>query len=405
MPRVGAVLRVAAVPLVLLACAALAAVPALAADPAASLSGSGLLTLPDTATLAPGRFTLGLALDNRDRDPLGLDFFDYAVAWGAGLGGRTETYGRWVASRVISLPEMPVLPPPPLDLVVMSGPVPARPYYAIHPAVPYVNHRGRARLEAFVPGDVVLGVKRRLREGRGAWPALAVTAEVKAPLTKKLADLQSGSGTGAVDATARVTAQWRPGGDDIVLSAAYTRTGRPPLGDRVIVAGGGAAQGSDEPLDLPGRLDVGLAFRRRIRPRLAAVAEAATELTAGARTATVDSATPIDVVAGVQARFGAARLSLGLRYHGHALPSGQRRPSPVAGMVDVSLVDEPVLADWLRAAGFGDTVPLLRPGTQKLLAGAPAGVPLPEGSRIVPADYAVRSEHQLGFVLVWAWAF
>ena len=46
----------------------------------ASLSGSGLLTLPDTAILAPGRFTAGLAPDNRDRDPLGLDFFDYAVA-------------------------------------------------------------------------------------------------------------------------------------------------------------------------------------------------------------------------------------------------------------------------------------------------------------------------------------
>jgi hypothetical protein len=398
------------VPAVLLALLWSGARPAppttLAADPSPSLSGSGLLTLPDTATLAPGRFTVGLALDNRDRDPLGLDFFDYAVAWGAGLGGNTETYGRWVASRVVSLPELPVLPPPPLDLVVMSGPVPPRPYYAIHPAAPYVNKRGRARFEAFVPGDVVLGLKRRLGEGRAAWPALALGAEVKVPLTRKLADLQSGSGTGAVDATARLTAQWRRGRHDVVASAAYTRTGRPPLGDRLIVAGGpGAARESDQPLLLPDRLDLGLALRRRLRPRLAAVVEAATELGVGARTETVDAATPIDVVAGVQARFGAARLALGLRYHGHALPSGQRRPSPVAGLLDVSLVDEAVLADWLLAAGAGGAAPLLRAGSQRLLAGAPPGVPLPEGARVVPADYAVRSEHQVGFVMVWAWGF
>jgi hypothetical protein len=135
------------------------------------------------------------------------------------------------------------------------------------------------------------------------------------------------------------------------------------------------------------------------------VVEAATELGVGARTETVDAATPIDVVAGVQARFGAARLALGLRYHGHALPSGERRPSPVAGLVDVSVVDGAVLADWLLAAGAGGAAPLLRAGTQRMLAGAPPGVPLPEGARVVPADYAVRSEHQVGFVMVWAWGF
>jgi hypothetical protein len=383
--------------------------PPAAADPPPSLSGSGFLTVPDTATLAPGRFTVGFALDNRDRDPLGLDFFDYAVTLGAGLGGSTETYGRWVVSRVASLPEAPVLPPPPLDLVVLSGPVPPRPYYAIHPAAPYVNKRGRARFEAFVPGDVVLGLKRRLREARGGWPAFALGAEVKVPLTKKLEDLQSGSGTGAVDATARLTAQWRRGRQDLVASAAYTWTGRPPLGDRVIgVVDSGTAVAttvSDEPLALPGRVDLGLAFRRRIRARLAAIVEATTAVNVGARTATVDAATPIDVIAGLQTRFGGARLGLGLRYHGHALRSGERHPSPVAGLVDVSLVDEAVLADWLLAAGGGGSAPHLRAGSQRLLAGVPPGLPLPDGARVVPPDYAVRSEHQMGFVVVCAWAF
>jgi hypothetical protein len=358
--------------------------PATAAEPAPSLSGSGLLTLPDTATLAPGRFALGLTLDNRDRDPLGLDFFDYAVAWDAGLGGGLETYGRWVVSRVVSLPEMPVLPPPPLDLVVLSGPVPARPYYALHPAAPYVNKRGQARFTAFVPGDVVLGLKRRLRAARGPWPALALAAEAKLPLTKKTEDLQSGSGTGAFDATARLVGQWTRGGQDLVVSAAYTWSGRPPLGDR---------------------LDLGLGFRHRLRSRLAAVAEVTAAIDVGERTATVDAATAIDAIAGVQARLGSARVGLGLRYHGHALSSGERRPSPVAGLVDVSLVEQTALVEWLAAAGAGASAAHLRPGSQKLLAGVPAGLPLPEGARIVPPDYAIRSEHQLGLVAVCAWAF
>jgi hypothetical protein len=317
-----------------------------------------------------------------------------------------ETYGRWVASRVVSLPEAPVLPPPPLDLIVMSGPAPARPYYAIHQAAPYVNKRGRARLTAFVPGDVVLGLKLRLREARGVRPALAVGGEVKIPISRKIADLQSGSGTGAIDSTARLTAQWRRGRQDLMASAAYTRTGRPPLGDRVVIASEpGPARVRDQPLVLPDRLDLGLAFRRQLRPRLAAVVEAAAALDVGTRTATLDSATPIDIIAGLQARFGAARLGVGLRYHGHALPSGERRRSPLAGLVDVSLVDPAILADWLRAAGAGGAASHLRAGSQRLLGGSPPGVPLPEGARVVPTDYAVRSEHQLGFVVVWAWAF
>ena len=379
--------------------------PTTAAEPAPSLAGTGLLTLPDAATLAPGRFTLGLTLDNRDRDPLGLDFFDYAVAWGAGLGRGLETYGRWVVSRVVSLPEAPVLPPPPLDLVVLSGPVPARPYYAFHPAAPYVNKRGTARFTAFVPGDVVLGLKRRLRESRGPWPALALAAEAKLPLTKKREDLQSGSGTGALDATARLVAQWTRGEQDLVASAAYTWTGRPPLGDRLIVSGAGAASVLDEPLRLADRLDRGLGFRHPLGSRLSAVAEVTAAIDVGERTATVDAATAIDAVAGVQARLGGARLGLGVRYHGHALSSGERRPSPVAGLVDVSLVEETALLEWMAAAGAGASAAHLRAGSQKLLAGVPAGLPLPEGARIVPPDYAIRSEHQLGLVAVCAWAF
>jgi hypothetical protein len=371
-----------------------------------SLPGSGLFTLPDASTLAPGRFTLGLALDNRDRDPLGLDLFDYSLAWTAGVTRRMETYGRWTFSRVASLPEAPVLPPPHLDLVVVSGAAPERPHYAIQPLVPYVNKRGTARLSAFVPGDLVVGLKLRLAEAAGARPALALGGELKVPLSRKVADLQSGSGTGAVDGAARLTAQWRPGRYDVVASASWTWTGRPPLGDRTIAAGSGAgAQVSDVPLVLPDRLELGVGARRALSRRLAALVEVTAALDVGARTPTVDAADPIDVMGGLQARLGRARLGLGLRYHAHALSSGERRPSPVAGLIDVSGVGDEALADWLAAIGAGSAAPHLRAGSQRLVAGAPPEVAPPDGARVVPADYVVRSEHQLGFVIVWAWAF
>jgi hypothetical protein len=379
--------------------------PSSATWAAPSLAGSGLFTLPDTSTLAPGRFTLGLALDNRDRDPLGLDLFDYSLAAAAGVAPRLEAYGRWVFSRVASMPEPPVLPPPHLDLVVVSGPAPPRPHYAILPAVPYVNRRGTARFSAFVPGDAVVGLKLRLAEAAGARPALALGGEVKLPLTRKVEDLQSGSGTGAVDGTARLTAQWRPGAYDVLAAASYTWTGGPPLGDRAILSADGSAGVSDLPLVLPDRVELGVGARRALSRRLAAVVEVTTVLDVGARTPTVDAATPVDVLAGVQAHLGGARLGLGLRYHAHALPSGQRRPSPVAGLIDVTDVADGPLAGWLAAVGAGAAAPHLRPGSQRLVAGAPADVPLPDGSRVVPDDYAVRSEHQLGFVVVWAWAF
>jgi hypothetical protein len=381
-------------------------VPPSAPSPAPSLSGSGLFTLPDTSTLAPGRFTLGLALDNRDRDPLGLDLFDYSVAAVAGVAPRLEAYGRWVFSRVTSMPEPPVLPPPHLDLVVVSGPVPPRPHYAIQPAVPYVNRRGTARFGAFVPGDAVVGLKLRVAEASGARPALAVGGEVKVPVSRKVADLQSGSGTGAVDGTARLTAQWRPGAYDALAAVSYTWTGRPPLGDRAILTGAdGSAAVSDLPLVLPDRVELGVGARRELSRRLSAVLEVTTALDVGGRTATVDATTPVDVLAGIQGRFGRARLGLALRYHGHALPSGERRPSPIAGLIDMTGVGDEALADWLAAVGAAPAAPHMRAGSQRLVAGASVDVPLPEGARVVPEEYVVRSEHQLGFVVVWAWAF
>src|SRR4029079_14397803 len=102
-------------------------------------------------------------------------------------------------------------------------------------------------------------------------------------------------------------------------------TGRPPLGDRLIVSDAGAASALDQPLLLPDRLDLGLGFPHRLGPRLAAVAEVTAAIDVGERTATVDAATAIDAIAGVQARLGSARLRLGLCSPRHDAPSGGAR--------------------------------------------------------------------------------
>ena len=91
------------------------------------LSGSGLFTLPDIRTMAPGEFVVGVTVDNRDRDPLGIDLLDGALAWNVGLTRRMETYGRVVASRVVTVPgRLLPLPPPPLDLIVPASVDPPR---------------------------------------------------------------------------------------------------------------------------------------------------------------------------------------------------------------------------------------------------------------------------------------
>jgi hypothetical protein len=371
-----------------------------------SVAGSGFFTLPDARTLPPGRVVLGAAIDNRDRDPLGIDLFDLSGIFAVGLSPAVELYGDAVASRVTAMPEVPTLPPPPLDLIVGRGArAPVPPYYSVLWTVPYVNKRGTARLDDFVPGDALLGAKWRLREATGRTPALAVAGELKLPLTRDPSDLASGSGTGGVDAGVRAIAEWgtRPA---VAASVRYTRVGGPARGDREItIDGNGGATVVDRPLDLPDRVDVGIGARYTLRPGVAAVAEASASWDVGSRTPIVDATWPLDAIAGFQARAGRARFSAGLRYHAHALPSGARRPSPVAGLVDLTDVADADLGPFLEAVGAGASAPFLRRRAQRLLALDAPATALPAGARRVPADYGIRSEHQLGFVFVAAWEF
>jgi hypothetical protein len=199
-------------------------------------------------------------------------------------------------------------------------------------------------------------------------------------------------------------ADWSWERNRLIATLAYLRTGAAHLGDRVIETAPGGTTVSDQPLELADRLELALGYRRPLGTRLAIVAEAARVLDVGKRTPVTDAAPPLDVLAGAQFRWGRARFSAALRYHANAADSGRLRPSPLAGLVELTGVGAEELAGYLDGVGAAGALPYLREGAQRLIA-TDARQPLPEGARRMPASYRIRSEHQVGFVVTWAWAF
>jgi hypothetical protein len=392
----------------LLAGPAAADTPAPAPTPAAdapdvwpALLGSGLVSLQDVATLPRGRFTLNITVDNRDRDPLGLDLFDGAVTMNVGITSWAELYGRHIFSRGVAVPDTPVLPPPPLDAILPPGTsLPPRPFYSLYSPVPYVDDSGPIRFGSDIAGEALLGAKARALAQRGRRPALAGSLEVQLPLHKELKFLQAGSGTGGVDVRLGAIAEWKRAPWSFLASTGFTRVGQPAFGDRIIQWRDGRAVATDEPLVLPHRWDFGLGARRLLRRDLAAVGEVTTVFETGHRTRSLDRARPIDLLAGLQYRWKSLHATAALRHHGNALRSMKIRPSPLAGYVDVSKVSIEDFTGYLGKMGLDNGAPLLRPGTHRLLAPPLDGPELPPGSRVIPDSYRIRSEHQYGFVLL-----
>jgi hypothetical protein len=372
-----------------------------------SLSGSGLFSLPDTATLAPKHLNLDLAVDNQDRDPMRLDVVDLSTAWTLGLGRRAETYGHVVLSRAVSISPRQSFFPPPVDVVVPEGSaVPSRPYYPLYAPFPYVGRSGSSQIGRFVPGDAVFGGKFRLLAPAGARPGLALNGEIKLPMTKSLSSLQSGSGTGGTDETLRVTAEWRTRRDALVTSVGFTHVGQPPLGDRLIVfRPGGEGRTTDLPLDLANRVGLGLGVRHVLDPRAALVAEVTKTLAVGARTPAFEAAGPLDLTAGAQLRWGRFHLTMAFRYHANSVPALGTEPSPFGGLADMTAVSEPALRSYLEAIGAASALPQLRTRSEIAVAYPVDGPPLPAGAAILPPMYTVRSHGRTAYLFVWGWSF
>lgn len=377
-------------------------------DPWSGLLGSGLLTLQDTATLAPGRVGLGLSIDNRDRDPLGLDIVDGSIAVRAGATGWAEAYGQFVLNRSVAVPDTPVNPPPPLDLLVPPGTqIPARPYYSLYSPAPYLDDTGVIHFGAGQPGDALVGMKARLLTPDGARPGVALNLDVRFPLGSSLRDLQAGAGTGGVDLRTGAVAEWRWGGWSAVASSGFTRVGQPSYPDRILRVRNGLVEATDEPLVLPYRVDVGAGVRRSLGGSFALVGEVTTLFETGRRTVALDRARPVDFLIGLQARRRNLQATAALRDHRNALPPVRMRTSPLAGFVDLTGATDDATAAYLQAIGLGGAVPELRAGTHRLLVPPPAGVEaaLPAGARVIPSEYRISSEHQLGFLLVLSVSF
>ncbi len=374
--------------------------------PWGALLGGGLFTVQDTSMLPRGRFLAGVTIDNRDRDPLGLDVVDGAIAWDYGVTPRIEAYGRFIFNRSVAVPDTPVLPPPPLDEILAPGmSPPRRPYYSVYPPIPYVDDTGAEHFGAGTPGDGLVGGKVRILEQSGWRPSVAAQLELQFPIARNLRDLQHGAGTGGFDVRVNGIGQWTRGRWSYVASGAFTRVGTPPYPDRRIEWQGDAVTSTDEPLLLPHRIDIGVGARRVLRHDLAAVGEITTVFDVGRRTKIVDRARPVDVLAGLQFRKKRFRVTAALRDHMHALQSMKIQPSPLAGLVDVTAVNGVDLLQYLTRVGMRDAMPLLRLGTHRLLVPAPDGPPLPPGSRVIPPTYRIRSEHQMGFLVLWGMTF
>jgi hypothetical protein len=391
----------------LLAGAGAPAVAEDAATPWLSLSGSGLITLPGTTTLARGRISAGMTVDNQDRDPMRLDVVDVSAAWVAGLGRGLETYGHAVLSRAVAVSPRATLFPSPIDIIVPRGePVPQRPYYPQYAPIPYVNRTGRSQVGQWLPGDAVFGVKKGLRSSSGIVPALAASGEIKLPLTWGLADLQAGSGTGALDERARITAEWGGPSRSVVASMAYTRRGTPRWGDRVIVFDpAGGAQVTDLPMRLPNEMGLGLGVRQVVTPRLAIVAEATKAAQVGGHTQEFRGPGPLDVTTGAQVRWRGAALLAGVRYHVNSVPRLSQYDSPLGGLADLSQVPDAALTSYLGAIGASGAVPFLRHRGQSGLQIPDGSPPLPPGARILPADVVIQAHDQVGYFMMCAWTF
>jgi hypothetical protein len=376
-------------------------------EPWPSLNGSGLMLLQDTSTLPPKHLNAGFTIENQDRDPTRIDVLDFSLAWTYGISRRAETYGHVVTSRAVAIADRTTLLPPPLDLILPQGStIPDRPYYPLYSELPYVNRSGSSQLGRFVLGDAVFGGKVRLLSADGLRPALAVSAELKIPVTRALSKLQSGSGTGAWDETMRFTTEWRAGSRSIVASLDYTHVGAPPFGDRLILFGPGAGAGTtDLPLRLESRLGMGVGIRQVLSKRMALVAEATRSVPFGGHTLALDAAGPLDISVGTQVRWSHLFLTTGFRFHVNSVPFSRTYAMSLGGLVDLTSVSAGDLRSYLTAIGAADALPEILARRQIAVAAPAGGPPLPSGAQTLADDYVVKSHDRVAYVFAWGWSF
>lgn len=354
------------------------------------------LSFDSYGPLQPRQLRSEFYVDNHDRDPLGADVFDVGLRFRLGLGERHTLFFDAVLDRVISMPDVPPLPPPPRDVVVVGGPTPAGAFmHSFVGPYPYVDKRGTARFSAFVPGKAKVGFTRLLRSSESGH--LSASAGLIAPMSRSFESLQSGSSTGGIDFEFGVSGSQALLGGRGHARGAFVLVGSALHPDRVLTVAGSSV--AVEALDLPlgNRFDGALAWARDVRPWLTLSIEARTEKEF-APADRIDASTPVDLILGAQFRRGRFVFRVAGLRQVRALESGAARANPLGGAIDLTNVSDADLAPFLSRLGATAVAGQFRGNSHRVLF-APSPGTLPRGAVVIPGAYSVRSEHQNGYVI------
>ena len=349
------------------------------------------VSFPSLSLAKARTFSADFYVDDRDRDPQGSDIFDVGFRFRFQAGENTELFSDFIADRVVALPEIPAIASSPRDLIFV-GAITAIPN-AFNGQHPYLDHRGDASFDAFIPGTATIGIARTLRR-RGL--ALGVSAALVIPMAGSLNALRSGANSGTVDAAFAGLASRDLLGGRAHGRVAFTLAGNGSWPDRSFTVSGNTVTKVTTNLPIGNRLDTGLAYLRPVTNSVTVGIEArSTKEFVG--TGRIDAISPIDIVLGVHKRFGRLELSASLLEHRRALPSNARRANPLAGGIDLSNVAVVDRNAFLARIGLGAVAGELRDGAHIVVVGSTAGN-LPAAAFRIAPTYTIRSEHNLGYI-------
>lgn len=354
------------------------------------------VSFPSLSLAKAKTFGADFYVDDRDRDPWGIDVFDVGFRFRYQAGDRTELFGNVIANRVVALPEAPAIPSSPRDLV-FAGPSRMIPN-AFSGEHPYLDKRGDARFDAFIPGLATIGITRIIhREGL----ALGLSASLAIPMAGSINALRSGANSGRADGAFALLGSHDLGGGRVHGRVGFTIAGKGSWPDRSFSVSGGAVQVSETNPPIGNRLDVGLAWIRPFAGSLAIALEARTtkEFVSEER---VDYITPVDLILGIHKSFGGLTASAALLGHFRALPSGELRANPLAGAIDLSNVSVADRNAFLARVGLGAAAGQIRDDAHIVAIGV-TSTTLPAGAVRIAPTYNIRSEHNLGYIFTLTW--
>jgi hypothetical protein len=343
-----------------------------------------------------GTFGADFYVDDRDRDPWGIDVFDTGLRFRYQAGDNTEVFGYAIVDRVVAGPEAPAIPVSPRDLLFLG---PSR----IIPSVfegehPYFDKRGDERFDSFIPGVATIGVTRVLRrEGL----AFGLSAGLNIPMAGNLNALRSGANSGRPDALFALLGSHEAFGGRIHGRVGFTIAGKGSWTDRSYSVSGNTVTLTETHPPIGNRLDAGLAWLRPFAKTWAISLEARTkkEFVGEER---LDAASPLDVMMAIHKDFGHLTFSASLLDHLGALPSGAVRNNPLAGAIDLSNVAPQDRNAFLARVGLGAAAGQVRDGAHIVAIGVTAST-LPAGAVVIAPTYNVRSEHNLGYIFTLTW--